>query len=59
MKPCDIEVQRLKSQQLKTVCTQSQWAHYLPVARRAAPPEIWAAVVAEVPSLEAMAEMAA
>lgn len=44
---------------LKTICTPDQWAQYLPVARRAAPPEIWAAVVAEVPSLEAVAEMAA
>lgn len=44
---------------LKTVCTPAQWVHYLPVARRAAPREIWAAVLAEVPSLEAMAETAA
>ena len=44
---------------LKTICTPTQWAHYLPVARRAAPPEIWAAVVAEVPSLEILAELAA
>jgi hemerythrin HHE cation binding domain-containing protein len=44
---------------LKTVCTPAQWAQYLPVARSAAPPEIWAAVVAEVPSLEATAPLAA
>ena len=44
---------------LKTVCTPTQWAHYGPVARKAAAREIWAAVVAEVPSLEAAAEMAA
>ena len=37
---------------LKTVCTPMQWAAYLPVARRAAPPEIWSMVIAEVPSLE-------
>ena len=44
---------------LKTVCTPTQWAQYLPVARNAAPPEIWAGVLAEVPSLEATTEMAA
>jgi hypothetical protein len=44
---------------LKAVCTPAQWAHYLPVARQAAPPAIWAAVVAEVPSLETPAAMAA
>ena len=38
---------------LKTVCTPGQWAQLLPVARRAAGPAVWAAVVAEVPSLEA------
>ncbi len=43
---------------LKTICTPAQWAHYLPVARHAAPPALWAAVVAEVPSLEPTAEMA-
>lgn len=37
---------------LKAVCTPAQWARYLPIARRAAPPEVWAAVLAEVPSLE-------
>ena len=37
---------------LKTVCTPTQWAQYLPVARSAATPGIWASVVAEVPSLE-------
>jgi len=44
---------------LKTVCTPSQWARYLPVARNAARPEIWAGVLAEVPSLEAVPEAAA
>lgn len=44
---------------LKTVCTPAQWAHYLPVARNAAPPDIWASAVAEVPSLETGAEKAA
>ena len=44
---------------LKTVCTPAQWAQYLPVARRAAPPDVWACVLAEVPSLEATPEMAA
>jgi hypothetical protein len=43
---------------LKTVCTPAQWAQYLPVARRAAPPAIWAAVIAEVPSLENLPAMA-
>jgi hypothetical protein len=38
---------------LKAVCTPAQWAAFLPVARAAAPPAIWAAVIAEVPSLEA------
>ncbi|KQW51934.1 MULTISPECIES: hemerythrin domain-containing protein [unclassified Roseateles] len=36
---------------LKTVCTPEQWARYGPVARRAAPVDVWAAVLAEVPSL--------
>jgi len=40
---------------LKAVCTPGQWARYLPIARRAAPPEVWAAVLAEVPSLESTA----
>jgi hypothetical protein len=40
---------------LKTVCTPAQWAHYLPVARRAAPPDVWRVVLDEVPSLEATA----
>jgi hypothetical protein len=38
---------------LKTLCTPAQWALYLPVARRAAPPQVWAGVLTEVPSLEA------
>jgi hypothetical protein len=37
---------------LKTVCTPAQWARYRPVACAAAAPGIWAAVLAEVPSLE-------
>jgi hypothetical protein len=44
---------------LKTVCAPAQWACYLPVARAAAPPAIWAGVVAEVPSLEIAAAVAA
>lgn len=39
---------------LKTLCTPAQWARYLPIARAAAPMRVWAAVLAEVPSLEAM-----
>ena len=44
---------------LKTLCTPAQWAHYLPVARGAAPPEIWASVIADVPSLETPEALAA
>ena len=44
---------------LKTLCTPAQWAHYGPVARQAAPAPIWAAVIAEVPSLEIPAAIAA
>ena len=44
---------------LKTVCTPGLWAHYLPVARGAVPPEIWAGIVDEVPSLETAAAVAA
>jgi hypothetical protein len=44
---------------LKTVCTPAQWATYLPVARGAAPTEVWASVIAEVPSLEPAAVPAA
>jgi len=39
---------------LKAVCSPEQWAAYLPVARAAATPSVWAAVVAEVPSLETL-----
>lgn len=39
---------------LKAVCSPEQWAAYLPIARAAAPPSIWAIVVAEVPSLETL-----
>jgi hypothetical protein len=42
---------------LKTLCTPSQWERYLPLARRAAPPDVWAGVLAEVPSLESMPAM--
>ena len=38
---------------LKAVCSPDQWATYLPVARAAATPSLWAIIVAEVPSLEA------
>ena len=44
---------------LKTVCTPAQWAQYRPVARNAAPLEVWAGVLADVPSLEPAAETAA
>lgn len=40
---------------LMTVSTPAQWAQFLPVVRRAAGPEVWAAVTAEVPSLKASA----
>jgi hypothetical protein len=40
---------------LKALCTPTQWAKYGPVARQAMAPEIWAGVVAEVPSLDAAA----
>lgn len=39
---------------LKAACSEAQWAAYLPVARAAAPPSVWAVIVAEVPSLEAL-----
>ena len=41
---------------LKAVCSPEQWAAYLPIARAAAPPSIWAIIVAEVPSLEALSQ---
>jgi hypothetical protein len=44
---------------LKTVCTPAQWARYLPLARAAAPADVWAGVLAEVPSLEATPALAA
>lgn len=44
---------------LKTLCTPDQWAAYLPVARGAARPGVWASVTAEVPSLETAAALAA
>jgi len=40
---------------LKSVTTPEQWAAFLPIARAAAPAAVWAAIVAEVPSLEATA----
>jgi hypothetical protein len=39
---------------LKAVCTPAQWARYLPAARAAAPPAVWASIVADVPTLEPM-----
>ena len=44
---------------LKTVCSPEQWATYLPIARAAAPPSVWALIVAEVPSLEALPQPSA
>jgi hypothetical protein len=44
---------RVFAHALKTLCTPTQWADYLPVVRRSASPDIWASVIAEVPSLEA------
>jgi hypothetical protein len=41
---------------LKSVCTREQWQRYLPIARAAAPADIWAGVLAEVPSLEGPAK---
>ena len=43
---------RVFVQALKAVCTPEQWTRYLPIARGAAAPAVWAAVLAEVPSLE-------
>ena len=43
---------RVFAHSLKTVCTPAQWADLLPVVRSAAGPQVWSAVVAEVPSLE-------
>jgi len=37
---------------LKAVCSPAQWKTYLPIARAAAPATLWAAIVADVPSLE-------
>ena len=36
---------------LKAVSTPAQWAQFLPVVRRTAGPEVWGAVIMEVPSL--------
>ena len=44
---------------LKTVSTPAQWQRFLPIARSAAPPQVWAGVLAEVPSLETVAEKTA
>jgi hypothetical protein len=44
---------------LKTICAPAQWTQYLPVARRSVPPNIWAGVIAEVPSLEMTEAVAA
>ncbi|WP_284617645.1 hemerythrin domain-containing protein [Aquabacterium humicola] len=43
---------RVFVQALKAVCKPDQWRRYLPIARAAAAPGIWAGVLAEVPSLE-------
>lgn len=43
---------RVFVQSLQAVCTPQQWTRYLPIARGAASPDVWAAVVAEAPSLE-------
>lgn len=40
---------------LKAVTTPAQWSRYLPIARAAAPADVWAGVLAEVPSLETAA----
>jgi hypothetical protein len=44
---------------LKTVATPAQWSRYLPIAREAAPPDVWVGVLAEVPSLATVAAHAA
>lgn len=36
----------------QAVCTPEQWAHFAPVAKAAAPAEVWAAMLQEVPGLE-------
>jgi hypothetical protein len=50
---------RVFVQALRAVCTPEQWCRYQPLCRAAAPAEVWAAVVAEVPSLEAATLQAA
>ena len=45
---------RVWAHALKAVCSPEQWAAYLPIVRAAATPSVWAAVVAEVPSLETL-----
>lgn len=44
---------------LQAVCTPAQWALYGPVARNAATRDVWAGVLAEVPSLDTMPALAA
>lgn len=44
---------RVWIQALKAVCSPDQWAAYLPIARAATAPSVWASIVGEVPSLEA------
>jgi hypothetical protein len=50
---------RVFAQSLRAVTTPAHWAQLLPVVRNAAGPAVWAAVSAEVPSLEAASAHAA
>jgi hypothetical protein len=50
---------RVFAQSLRAVTTPAHWAQLLPVVRNAAGPAVWAAVSAEVPSLEAASARAA
>ena len=43
---------RVFLQSLKSVSTPEQWRRYLPIARDAASPDVWTAILSEVPSLE-------
>jgi hypothetical protein len=36
----------------QSVCSPEQWAYFAPVAKAATPPEIWGAMLQEVPALE-------
>lgn len=44
---------------LQAVCSPAEWDCYLPIAREAAGAQIWAGILAEVPSLEARTAQAA